>query len=147
MPNRIQLRRGNAQDWTNANPVLAEGEICVELDTEKFKIGNGILNWNNLEYSSGPIGPSGTITIGTVAVSTATTVINVGTPENAVLNFTVQPGPQGDTGTQINKLIEIPDINSTGLATGSMLIYDGVRTRWNTEKDLPITSNIDAGEF
>lgn len=150
MPNRIQLRRGTALEWSTANPLLAEGEICVELDTEKFKIGTGNTLWNDLAYSSGPVGDTGTaatITIGTVEVTSATTVINVGTPENAVLNFTIEPGPKGDTGTQINKLIDIPDINSIGLATGSLLVYDGTAMNWNTEKDLPITSNIDAGEF
>lgn len=174
MPNRIQLRRGSALEWHNANPLLAEGEICVELDTEKFKIGNGVDYWRDLQYSSGPVGPqgatgpqgstgtqgvagpqgiqgntgtAGTITIGTVAVTTVTTVINVGTPEDAILNFTIQQGPKGDTGTQINKLIDIPDINSADLATGAMLVYDGVSSRWNTDKDLPLSSNIDAGEF
>ena len=156
MPNRIQLRRGNAIDWYNANPVLAEGEICVELDSGKFKIGDGIQNWNDLLYSTGqdgsqgPIGNTGsaaTITVGTVTVSTDTTVVNVGNENNAVLNFTIERGPKGDTGTQINKLIDIPDINSTGLANGAMLIYDGISSRWNTDKDLPLSSNIDAGEF
>ena len=59
MPNRIQLRRGISADWTSANPLLAEGEICVELDTGKFKIGDGINYWNDLLYSTGPSGPQG----------------------------------------------------------------------------------------
>jgi hypothetical protein len=56
---QIQLRRGTALDWSVNNPILAEGELAVETDTGKFKVGNGILNWNNLEYSSGSIGPTG----------------------------------------------------------------------------------------
>ncbi len=61
MPNRIQLRRGNEADWTSTNPLLAEGEISVELDTGKFKIGNGVDYWNDLAYASGPAGPSGPV--------------------------------------------------------------------------------------
>ena len=34
----IQIRRGTAASWTSSNPILAEGELAVELDTGKFKI-------------------------------------------------------------------------------------------------------------
>jgi hypothetical protein len=56
---QIQLRRGTAADWTTANPILAEGEMAVEIDTLKFKVGNGVTNWNTLPYTSGPSGPQG----------------------------------------------------------------------------------------
>ena len=39
---QIQIRRGTAAEWTAADPILAEGELGVELDTDKFKIGNGV---------------------------------------------------------------------------------------------------------
>lgn len=47
---QIQLRRGNANQWTTQNPILAQGELAVELDTSKFKIGDGIKHWNQLPY-------------------------------------------------------------------------------------------------
>jgi hypothetical protein len=53
MPTKIQFRRGTAAQWTTANPVLAEGELGVELDTNKFKIGNGVDNWSTLPYATG----------------------------------------------------------------------------------------------
>lgn len=56
---QIQLRRGTATEWSAANPVLAEGEIGVELDTFKWKVGNGVAPWNSLPYSTGPAGTSG----------------------------------------------------------------------------------------
>src|ERR1039458_7888394 len=49
---QIQLRRGNSSDWTTANPLLAQGEVGIELNTGLSKIGDGILSWNNLSYSS-----------------------------------------------------------------------------------------------
>ena len=49
---RIQNRRGTASEWTAANPTLAAGEIGVETDTGKFKIGNGVTAWDDLVYSS-----------------------------------------------------------------------------------------------
>jgi len=51
---QIQLRRGTASEWTSANPVLAEGEMGLETDTVKYKIGNGSTAWNSLSYSSLP---------------------------------------------------------------------------------------------
>jgi hypothetical protein len=56
---QIQVRRGSAALWAEVNPILAEGELALELDTQKFKIGNGILHWNDLAYASGPPGPQG----------------------------------------------------------------------------------------
>ena len=50
MANRIQLRRGGAQEWANANPILAQGEFGIELDTGRFKIGDGVTAWNTLRY-------------------------------------------------------------------------------------------------
>jgi len=50
MATKIQLRRGTASAWNLANPVLAEGEMGVETDTSKFKIGDGISAWNSLSY-------------------------------------------------------------------------------------------------
>jgi hypothetical protein len=60
MATKIQLRRGNSTNWTNSNPLLAQGEMGVELDTYKFKIGDGINNWNLLPYASS--GGTGSLT-------------------------------------------------------------------------------------
>ncbi len=42
---RIQLRRDTAANWTSSNPVLRAGELGIETDTLKFKIGNGSSTW------------------------------------------------------------------------------------------------------
>lgn len=54
---RMWQRRDSAANWQSVNPVLAAGEIGVELgatpsDT-KFKIGDGVTPWNDLPYFSG----------------------------------------------------------------------------------------------
>lgn len=46
----IQIRRGASTDWANANPVLTEGELAFENDTLKFKVGDGLTDWNALAY-------------------------------------------------------------------------------------------------
>ena len=48
---RIQLRNDTAENWTNANPLLLKGEMGVETDTGKTKIGNGTAYWKDLKYS------------------------------------------------------------------------------------------------
>lgn len=48
---RIQLRNDTAENWTARNPVLLKGEMGVEIDTGKIKIGNGTDDWKTLKYS------------------------------------------------------------------------------------------------
>ena len=48
---RIQLRNDTAENWTAKNPVLLKGEMGVEIDTGKTKIGNGTDDWKTLKYS------------------------------------------------------------------------------------------------
>jgi hypothetical protein len=45
---RIQLRRDTAANWTSANPTLRAGEVGIETDTLKFKIGNGTQTWTQI---------------------------------------------------------------------------------------------------
>jgi hypothetical protein len=50
MATRMQQRRGTAQQWTDADPILAAGEIGYETDTNQFKIGDGTNVWSTLSY-------------------------------------------------------------------------------------------------
>lgn len=50
---RIQQKRDTSNNWKLNNPILLEGELGIELDTNKIKIGNGRDNWNKLEYIGG----------------------------------------------------------------------------------------------
>lgn len=127
MATQIQLRRGTAAQWTAANPTLAQGELGVETDTGKFKLGNGSTVWNSLSYSSGATGATGatgsvgstgatgsvgstgatgsaaTVTAGTTTTGAAgsnAAVTNSGTSGAAILDFTVPRGNTGVTGSQ-----------------------------------------------
>jgi hypothetical protein len=53
MTTRLQQRRDTAANWTSNNPTLAAGEIGLETDTSKFKIGNGSTAWTSLAYANG----------------------------------------------------------------------------------------------
>lgn len=52
---QIQLRNDTAANWISANPTLATGELGVEIDTNKLKIGLGNVAWNDLPYANGGI--------------------------------------------------------------------------------------------
>mgnify|MGYP000350585442 CR=1 FL=1 len=54
---QIQIRRDSAANWTSVDPVLADGELGYELDTDYLKIGDGVTAWSSLVYSN--IGPQG----------------------------------------------------------------------------------------
>lgn len=82
MAQQIQLRRGTAAQWSTANPILAQGEMGVETDTGKFKIGDGIAAWSSIGYG-GLVGPAQTDSIqsfgdgsdGNVTLSAGTTTL------------------------------------------------------------------------
>lgn len=46
----FQFRRGTKLEWETENPILSDGEIAIEKDTNQFKIGNGVSNWLDLPY-------------------------------------------------------------------------------------------------
>ena len=47
---RIQLRNDLAATWNSENPVLKKGEIGIEIDTRKMKVGDGTTAWKALSY-------------------------------------------------------------------------------------------------
>jgi hypothetical protein len=55
----IQSRNDTAANWNNINPILAQGEIGIENDTNKQKVGDGVTVWNSLVYQIGTIVPDG----------------------------------------------------------------------------------------
>ena len=104
MLTRMQQRRGTAAQWADsviANTViLAPGEVGLETDTGKFKIGNGSSVWSALSYylkdtqnaaiyaKLAPVGPS---------YSQNITGINVLTPQSSTQTPLVVSGIAGQT--------------------------------------------------
>jgi hypothetical protein len=74
MPVQIQFRRDTASNWTSANPTLAAGELGLETDTGKQKIGNGSTAWTSLAYIN-PIQESIVNAKGDLLVGTANDTI------------------------------------------------------------------------
>ena len=58
---QIQFRNDTASAWTSANPTMSAGEMGIETDTDKFKLGDGATAWTSLAYGGfqGPTGDTG----------------------------------------------------------------------------------------
>jgi hypothetical protein len=109
MTSRLQNRRDTAANWTSNNPTLAAGEIGLETDTAKYKMGDGTTAWNSLAYAytagaagaTGPTGPIGaTGPTGVVGPTGVTGPIGVTGPTGpiGVTGPTGVSGPTGATG-------------------------------------------------
>ena len=105
MAKRIQIRRDTAANWTAANPVLAQGEIGIELDglgtsTVLQKIGDGVTAWDSLPYQqSGGGGGVQSVTGDGVG----------GTANNPVLSFpnaSEVDNDSGVTGSSVKDALE-----------------------------------------
>ena len=49
---RIALKVDTAEKWASSSLVLMKGEIGIESDTNKFKFGDGVKTYSQLEYAS-----------------------------------------------------------------------------------------------
>lgn len=59
IPIRVQHRRKSASDWQNSEEILLDGELGVESDTGKVKVGDGTNRYTDLQYLTGPKGEQG----------------------------------------------------------------------------------------
>ncbi len=73
LTSRIQLRNDTASNWVTSNPVLLKGELGIEIDTGKMKVGDGATAWSTLSYLTSQI------KVSTVAPTTSDTAFDIGT--------------------------------------------------------------------
>ena len=59
IPIRVQHKRMTASEWANSSLILLDGEIGVESDTGRIKVGNGHDLYSDLLYLAGPKGARG----------------------------------------------------------------------------------------
>ena len=53
MATLIQFRRDTAANWVSTDPVLAQGELALNLTDNSLKVGDGTKVWSLLPVSSG----------------------------------------------------------------------------------------------
>ena len=133
----IQHRRGTAEALETVNEVLLAGEIGIEIDTGKFKIGDGEKAWNALDYAGG----GGNITdstndilnyhnsgahnalyrgknLGSALTEAQTTAINAGTFEN------LYPGDYWEFSDVPYTYIDENNATQTSTYSGTMRVAD-----------------------
>ena len=59
IPIRVQHKRMTASEWADSSLILLDGEIGVESDTGRIKVGNGHDLYSALLYLTGPKGDRG----------------------------------------------------------------------------------------
>ncbi|WP_262081214.1 hypothetical protein [Streptococcus sp. Marseille-Q5619] len=59
VPIRVRHKRMPASDWARSDFVLYDGELGIESDTGKVKVGNGRDRFSALQYLTGPKGDRG----------------------------------------------------------------------------------------
>ena len=136
MADIIQIRRDTAANWTSANPTLAQGELGLETDTDKFKVGDGSTAWTSLGYvidTGGYLLASNNLSD---LASSATALTNLGLTATATeLNYT--DGVTSSIQTQLDSkgtVSSLADLSIT--ATSTELNYvDGVTSDIQTQLD------------
>ena len=59
IPIRVQHKRMTASEWADSSIILLDGELGVESNTGRIKVGNGHDLYSNLLYLTGPKGERG----------------------------------------------------------------------------------------
>lgn len=68
------MRHDTAANWASKNPVLAAGELGIETDTRKYKLGDGTSKYSALKY-----GGCGSVEIKTAAPTGTDKDYDIGT--------------------------------------------------------------------
>ena len=114
----ILLRRGTAAEWTASNPILLEGEVGVETDSKKLKVGDGLTAWASLPYIT--LTPTAAASLyapianptftGTVSLDTGVSLVFEGATANAYETTLAVTDPTAD------RTLSLPNATGT-LAT------------------------------
>lgn len=59
IPIRVQHKRMSSSEWEESSIILLDGEIGIETNTGKAKVGNGINRYRDLKYIAGEKGERG----------------------------------------------------------------------------------------
>jgi len=106
----MQQRRGTAAQWISTNsgngPILNAGEIGWESDTNKFKVGDGVSYWLNLDYFAD--------INSTVNPSFGSSITFEGATDNAYETTLQVTDPTAD------RTITLPNVTGTVITTGNL---------------------------
>jgi hypothetical protein len=138
MAQQIQFRRGTSAEWAAANPILAQGEIGVNLDENRFKVGTGLTSWNYLDYTAVfdvvVQSPTAPIVYPTFANAAGTT--NIGIASTGSTSFVYIPS-SGNIGIGTTNATSKLTVSGNLLVTGIITATD-----FNSASDIRLKENI-----
>jgi hypothetical protein len=115
MPNiQLQFRRGTSTEWSNANTVLAAGELAIETNTQNIKIGDGTTTWNSLSYG-GLLGPTGPASF-TVSPTTSGNLVYANGTSNSAASTSNVSFNVGSNRLDITSALSIQEVQETVVA-------------------------------
>jgi hypothetical protein len=137
---RIQLRRDTAANWVSTNPVLRAGELGIETDTLKFKIGNGSA-WNSITTYANVVPSDLNTTLGDYVtvndIGAQGGVVGLNNSYNAIIpgSSIIIEGPTADsyettltvTDPTADRTITLPD------ATGTVALISDLPSQYTDE--------------
>lgn len=105
MADRVQFRRDTAARWYAYNPILLEGEVAYDIDTDQYKVGDGEHAWRDLAYRGLPcLQQKGTSTTTPMSQKAVTDELN-GLQENVNEQLETQDGKLDTMQAEINALV------------------------------------------
>ena len=125
MANRIQLRRDTTANWVSENPILAQGEIGLDLTTDTFKIGNGTDDWLTLPYFTSGGGGGGGGLAGTRIV-TGTTDTPTATDKDKLVRY--QNSGTTTVTLAAGSFASLDEVNLNAEGGGVLIVPDGGQT-------------------
>ena len=130
MADIIQLRRDTSSNWTSANPTLAQGELGVETNTSKIKVGDGSTTWSSLSYL---------IDTGSYVTASSTTTFTNKTLSSGVLAG-VTTTASGDM--ELDPATRTVVIKGGGSDEGQIKLNCHANTHGQTLKSQPHSANV-----
>ena len=124
---QIKLKRATAQRWIDVYPiVLAQGEPGLETDTNRLKFGDGITEWQSLDYFIGGEAALGKFVFGSDGDSAfITTTDDAGASPNRY-DIVLVPGGEGNSSirvpNQANSLAGDPLVIAATAANSAVVI-------------------------
>jgi len=144
---QIQLRRGTASQWTAANTLLAQGEIGLETDTSKLKLGDGSTLWNSLSYFSAGSGVTAvTATSPVVSSGGLTPVISMPAATTSVNGYLTSTDWNTFNGKGSGTVTSVAATAGTGISvSGSPITTSGTLTITNSAPDQTVVLTAGTG--
>jgi len=140
-PITIQYRRDTSSNWVAIDPILAEGEIGFETDTDKVKIGDGTTPWISLGYVIDPVENTTLSGVQTLANKTLVEPTITGTVVEDIYTLTDDATVDVDPGNGSIQLLTLTGtgrtLTFTNMVNGEAITLmvndgtDGTITTWN----------------